>query len=242
VVQACLAALKKLPASDSPREQAALVRLARRLGGDKRETPLRDAAIWLLRRNTSREFGYEFDRQSPQPEPIARWTAWLEEEYPAVAREYLEADSQTAGVLADQLEQVDWSTGDAARGEKLFVTRSCAACHQGRGAVGPDLAGVTRRFSREDIFTAIALPNRDVSSRYQTEAIETISGKTYTGLVVYDSVDGLTLRDGLNQTIRIEADELESRRTVNTSLMPAGLLNGFTPQDLADLFAYLGNL
>jgi putative heme-binding domain-containing protein len=90
--------------------------------------------------------------------------------------------------------------------------------------------------------TAIVDPSRDVSSRYATTAIETTAGKVYTGLVIYHSVDGVTLRDGLNQTIRIEANEIESQRTVNTSLMPAGLLDGLSPQELANLFAFLATL
>jgi putative heme-binding domain-containing protein len=108
--------------------------------------------------------------------------------------------------------------------------------------LGPDLAGVARRFSREDLFTAIAIPNRDVSPRYQTTLIQTIQGKVYTGLVIYQSVDGLILRNATNQTFRIEADDIEIRRTLNASLMPAGLLNDLKPRELADLYAYIRSL
>ena len=95
---------------------------------------------------------------------------------------------------------------------------------------------------RSDSLTAIVDPSRDVSTRYATTAITTTAGKVHTGVVIYESVDGVTLRDSLNQTIRIEADEIESQRPVNVSLMPASLLDGLGPQDLADLFAYLATL
>ncbi|MCH8829917.1 MAG: hypothetical protein IID45_10100, partial [Planctomycetes bacterium] len=49
-------------------------------------------------------------------------------------------------------------------------------------------------------------------------------------------------RNGTNQTFRIEADDIEARRTLNQSLMPSGLLKGLKPQDLADLYAYLRSL
>jgi putative heme-binding domain-containing protein len=242
VLESCLRALATLPASDEAREQAVLVRLIRRLGSDKRDAQLRDMAVRLLARTAGRDFGYEYDSQRPQPEAVARWTRWLTEKHPELAAELLSpAPSSTVNVAA-LLEAVDWASGIALRGENLFAARSCADCHQGRSALGPDLAGVAKRFSRNDLLTAVLDPSRDVSTRYATTAIATTSGKTYTGLVIYDSVDGITLRDSMNRTIRIEADEIESRSTSSASLMPTGLLEGLTQQDWADLFAYLSEL
>jgi putative heme-binding domain-containing protein len=62
------------------------------------------------------------------------------------------------------------------------------------------------------------------------------------GLVIYESAEGLTLRDSTNQTIRVEAAEIDARRDLPTSLMPDGLLETLQPQDLADLYAYLQTL
>jgi putative heme-binding domain-containing protein len=241
-VESCLAALAALPASDDPGEQAALLKLVRSLGAEKQDIPLRDAAMRLLARNNGVDFGYQSALQAPQPESIAKWTSWLTERYPEAFKEQRGVGSDATRALAALVGQNAWEQGDSARGEKIFAARSCAQCHQGRGAVGPDLTGVTRRFSRSDVFTAIVDPSRDVSSRYATASIETTSGKTYMGLVVYESVDGVTLRDALNQTIRVEADEIEARRTVKASLMPAGLLDGLDGQELADLYAYLSTL
>ena len=131
---------------------------------------------------------------------------------------------------------------DATRGRQLFEKRSCAQCHGGRQGLGPDLAGATSRFSRNDVFIAIALPNRDVSTRYQTTLIETKQGKVHTGLIVYESADGVLLRNTTNQTLRIETRDIETRRTLPQSLMPSGLLKEFRSTDFADLFAYLKSL
>jgi putative heme-binding domain-containing protein len=84
--------------------------------------------------------------------------------------------------------------------------------------------------------------NRDVSPRYQTTTITTTAGKTYTGLIVYQSVDGLLLRDANQQTWRIEASDIESRLKQSSSLMPAGLLKDRSAQDMADLNGYLQGL
>jgi hypothetical protein len=61
-------------------------------------------------------------------------------------------------------------------------------------------------------------------------------------MAIYQSVDGVTLRTGTNQTLRIEAADIEDRRQLNTSLMPVGLLKGLKPEELADLYAYVRSL
>jgi putative heme-binding domain-containing protein len=144
--------------------------------------------------------------------------------------------------LASRLPKIDWTTGDEARGKALFQKRQCANCHGGRSALGPDLAGVAGRFSRHDLFTAIVAPSRDVSARYQTTILETHAGKVYSGLIVYESVDGLLLRNATNQTFRIEGREIASKRKSPVSIMPTGLLKDLTDSDLADLDAYLRSL
>jgi putative heme-binding domain-containing protein len=140
------------------------------------------------------------------------------------------------------LSTVEWEKGDASRGKKLYVERGCAQFHAGGRGLGPDLAGITGRFSREEVFIATALPNRDVSPRYQTLMIETKSGQIHTGLSVYEDTDGVMIRNGTNQTRRIEAADIESKRPIATSLMPTGLLKDLKSGDLADLYAFLRTL
>ncbi len=244
VLTACADALAKFSPSQSPAEQIALLRTLRRLGSDPKEFPIRDKVAKLLSRNLSREFGFVFGQPGyrPQPEAIQRWTDFLTEKYPAEAAHALGGDTETLTWLTEQLALVDWPSGDPERGRKLFEKRSCAQCHGGRQGLGPDLAGATSRFSRNDVFIAIALPNRDVSTRYQTTLIETKQGKVHTGLIVYESAEGILLRNTTNQTLRIETRDIETRRTMPQSLMPGGLLKEFRSADFADLFAYLKSL
>lgn len=246
IIEACIAALEKLETKQEPEELVALVKTLRRLGEDKSEFPLRERVVKLLLRNTGlgEDFGYVMGEEGykPQPEAIETWTEWVCKSYPEEAAKQLGGGGTTLTELRKQLKAVPWDHGDAARGQKLYVSRSCAQCHAGGKGLGPDLAGVAGRFSRDDLFTAIALPSRDVSPRYQTTLVETKSGKVITGLIVYDSVDGVMLRNGTNQTFRIDADQIESRRNLPTSIMPADLLTGLKPNDLADLYSYLRSL
>jgi len=85
-------------------------------------------------------------------------------------------------------------------------------------------------------------PSRDVSPRYQATMIQTTSGQVYTGMIVYEAVDGVLLRTAANQTFRIKPSEIEERRALNTSLMPEGLLKDLKSSDVADLYAYLRSI
>jgi putative heme-binding domain-containing protein len=244
VLTACLGALAKLPADAGPEEQFALLKALRRLGQDEREYAAREQVVQLLERNTKHRVPFVTGKggHSPQPEAIAQWTSWISQQWPEQAASQLGGAGAEFAQLKTILAETPWEKGDILRGSKLFALRSCTQCHGGRNALGPDLAGSAGRFSREDLFTAIGLPSRDVSSRYHTTIIETAQGKVYSGLIVYESVDGMLLRNATNQTFRIEARDIVSRTKSPVSLMPNGLLKDLQPEDYADLYAYLRTL
>jgi putative heme-binding domain-containing protein len=241
IVTTCVTALEKLPARKNEVELVALVKALRRLGTEKTELALRERVVKLLERNTGEKFAFVFGNAGykPQPEAVEKWTEWVTEKYPDEAGRQLGLGGADLAGLKNRLAKVAWDKGDIERGKKLYTARGCAQCHGAGSGLGPDLAGVTGRFSRDDLFVAIALPNRDVSPRYQTTLIETKEGKVYTGMIVYEAADGLLLRNGVNQTFRIETRDIESRRSLATSLMPEGLLKDLGDGDLADLYAYL---
>jgi len=244
VLQAAVGALEQLEPNQDADEQFMLLAVARQLGADRQEQLVRDRAMRLLRRNLGQDFGYRFDlpAKSGQTDVLQRWTAHLKQRFPEIARQRLQSAEKQAAQLQTQLASVDWNAGDTTRGAVLFEKQSCQSCHSSRAAVGPDLAGIGTRFSRDDLFAAIIYPNQDVSPRYNTTLIETTRGKVLSGLVIYESVDGLTLLDSTNQTIRVEAEEIYARHELSNSLMPAGLLDSLAPQDLADLYAYMRGL
>ena len=59
---------------------------------------------------------------------------------------------------------------------------------------------------------------------------------------MYESVDGMLLRDAEHKTYRIEGHDIESRHQQRVSLMPAGLLKDVDAAGLADLNAWLQSL
>jgi putative membrane-bound dehydrogenase-like protein len=230
-VRLSLEALRSLPRQGDLGEAAALIGALGRVPEGKQGQEVRQALTAYLRESTGQTFGP--DRQA--------WAAWLARRAPALAARLGNPDGVDVAAWSKRMRRLDWSAGQVERGRGVFVKAGCAGCHSGGQALGPDLRGVTGRFSREDLFTAIVQPSRDVSPRYRTTLIETTEGKVYQGLVIYEAVDGLILQTA-TATVRIAGDQIASRRVTPLSLMPAGLLDSLSDQEVVDLYAYLRSL
>ncbi|MCI0459809.1 MAG: c-type cytochrome [Gemmataceae bacterium] len=232
-IRLCLEALGKLPGKGDSVEMMALIQALGRLPEGREAKELQAALVARLARITG---------QSKLGADRGAWVEWFTRAYPELGARLRNPDGVDTAAWDKRLARVDWSKGDAERGRGVFVRASCATCHSGSQALGPDLAGVAGRFARADLFTAMIQPSRDVSPRYRMTVIETTEGKLYQGLVIYEAVDGLILQSGATTTVRLPGDQIASRRTGNTSLMPAGLLDNLSERDLADLYAYLRHL
>jgi putative heme-binding domain-containing protein len=237
-VRLSLDALEALPrgdGNDGPDHDElikALVRALNRIPAGKEGAAMRERIGRGLRRATGNA-ALGNDR--------AEWAEWL-----AKSRPDLAAQPGNDGVdltrWRDRLGRLDWSAGALERGRDVFVRTGCATCHSGGQALGPDLRGVASRFARDDLFTAIIQPGRDVPARYRTELVATADGQVYQGMVVYEAVDGLILQTGATTTVRLAGNQIESRRDAPGSLMPTGLLDRLSDGAIADLYAYLKTL
>jgi putative heme-binding domain-containing protein len=101
---------------------------------------------------------------------------------------------------------------------------------------------VTKRFSREDLFTAIVHPSRDVAPAYRVTNFDLKRGQRVSGIVIFESADGYIIQANATDTLRLATEEIESLRPSPQSLMPEGLLKDLRPEDWADLDAYLRTL
>lgn len=141
-------------------------------------------------------------------------------------------------VLANHLGVLDL-VGDPRRGESVFE-RECSSCHlrrASRGRIGPDLAGVSNR-SREALLTSILDPSYAIEDRYRNHLLETVDGRFYDGILIAETAVSVTLRGEVEDVTVLKADIAELRQS-SVSLMPDGLEDAATDQELADLIAYL---
>lgn len=130
--------------------------------------------------------------------------------------------------------------GDVARGETVF-RRECSQCHRLGGAgfdVGPNLATIRNR-SPEELLTQILDPNREVSPNFLQYVVVTQTGELQTGVIVAETPHAVTLRAAEGKEQVLLRSEIEELRSAGQSLMPEGLEQKITPQEMADLIAYL---
>lgn len=223
---ACAKALATMQA-DGTSELVPLVRALRRFPDPKTDIAVRKAVIVLLQARTGQTL-----------DDVAKWEAWLAVTHPELAKK-LTAGGYDAAAWTKRLAAVNWDAGDAERGKAVFARAQCAACHDGGSAVGPALAGVGKRFGRDDLLTAILDPSRDIPARYRTTKVDTTDGKAYEGVVIYEATDGVILQTGADTTVRVAGKNIESMKPGTRSLMPAGLMDPLTAVEIADLLAYL---
>ncbi len=135
-------------------------------------------------------------------------------------------------------------SGVPARGRAIYDEAQCALCHRFAGeggAVGPDLTGAGTRYSRADLVRSLVEPSAVISEQYQAHVLTRKNGETLSGRITGESAIVLAvLVDPINGvTLDVPKADLQSREASKVSPMPEGLLNPFTPEDIADLLAYL---
>ncbi len=129
---------------------------------------------------------------------------------------------------------------DPMRG-KLVFAKNCASCHRlgGEGfEVGPNLETI-RHHAPSQVLSNILAPNREVAPNYLEYLVATKDGKTISGILISETVTGLTLKrsGGVQETVLRQ--NIEEMTSTNRSLMPDGLEQTITPQEMADLLAFL---
>jgi putative heme-binding domain-containing protein len=134
---------------------------------------------------------------------------------------------------------------DFEHGRAMFAAANCFACHhfaQQGGAVGPDLTGLAGRFSARDVLESVLEPDKVISDQYAAVVIQTTDGEVITGRLTNFSGDRITVNTNMldpNATESVNRREIELMEAAKTSMMPSGLLNTLTEEELLDLMAFL---
>jgi putative membrane-bound dehydrogenase-like protein len=128
---------------------------------------------------------------------------------------------------------------DAARGRIVF-NKTCLQCHKlfGEGGdVGPELTG-SDRASVDYILENVLDPGASVGRDYQMVIAATADGRLLTGIIREQNDASITLQTA-NERLILPREDIEELRVTSTSMMPEGLLDKLTPEEIRDLFAYL---
>jgi putative heme-binding domain-containing protein len=133
--------------------------------------------------------------------------------------------------------------GSPEAGRPLFE-KQCAACHRfgeiGKD-VGPDLTTIASRFKKKDLLESILWPSKVISDQYQSEMFELSDGTVVTGVIVRESAIAVLVRTAANpdKPVQVPKGKIANRATATVSLMPPGLLDGYSQAEIANLLAFV---
>ncbi len=125
-------------------------------------------------------------------------------------------------------------------GKQIFE-QQCARCHSlfGRGGkLGPDLT-TYRRDDLETMLLNIVNPSAEIREGFSGSIVASSDGRILSGVIVEQDKNVVILRDSDGHDAILARTAIDAMRPAEKSLMPEGLLDNLTPQQLRDLFAYL---
>ncbi len=135
--------------------------------------------------------------------------------------------------------------GDTEKGRLLFKQQSCINCHtfaNGQQPKGPHLVDIGKRYKRAELIESILNPSKKIAQGFDTWAFAMDDGNVYTGFVGAGKCrDGDSARRHRSVS-RTSSQNIEERVKQEISMMPLGIVGNLSPEQLADLIAYLESL
>ncbi|MDG2409244.1 MAG: c-type cytochrome, partial [Pirellulales bacterium] len=150
------------------------------------------------------------------------------------------APDKDRGRVLEQHAHVASLQGDPLRGKGLFE-KQCSTCHELAGmgrAIGSNLATLRDR-TPEALMVAILDPNRAVEPRYLEYQVENAEGRIFSGLILSESEANVVLATADGKKHTMPRQQIVDLRTSGQSLMPEGLEKELSPQQLADVIAFV---
>jgi putative membrane-bound dehydrogenase-like protein len=137
--------------------------------------------------------------------------------------------------------------GDPTKGREVFESpaSSCITCHRiGEKGVdfGPGLTEIGGKLPREAIFDAILNPNAGISMGFETAEVKLRGGAQAMGIVRSETSDELVLALPGGALQKFPKTDVQRVNKLATSMMPSGLNQALTQEDLVNLVAYLVSL
>ncbi len=189
----------------------------------------------------------------PRPEgdgskSMRPWQQWYVDVYPDRApAELPKADESKWDFeeLVSYLEGDEGRYGDPVRGKEAYTRATCAQCHRFGNygePIGPDLSGIAKRFTKREIVESILYPGHVVSDQYASKKVLTLDGNVLVGMISEQADGTLVVRDARNNISMVAARDVDQILPSTTSIMPSGLIDDLTREEISDMMAYLGVL
>ena len=153
------------------------------------------------------------------------------------------------GQMGARLKQVTAKLvpGDPQRGKEVFFSQraACSACHtadgQG-GAIGPVLSSIGAIRTRADLLESILFPSASIVNNFETYSVATTDGRILQGLIQRTTDRSIVLRNTQRSEVVVPRDDIDQLAISRISIMPQGLDQNLSTEQISDLLAYLSSL
>ncbi len=139
----------------------------------------------------------------------------------------------------------DHASRSFGNGKQLFTVANCVACHK-IGDVGhqfgPELAKLDPKLKPSDILRHVLEPSEKIEEKYQTQVIQLDNGRVVQGMVVEETPEVVKLIENplvKADPVVVPKSQIEERTVSKVSIMPKGLLDKLTRDEILDLVSFL---
>ncbi|WP_456237825.1 DUF7133 domain-containing protein [Novipirellula artificiosorum] len=177
---------------------------------------------------------------------MAPWQKWYAKTYPDRPDAVLPKSDESRWDLEQLVQYLEGDRGRVGNpdlGHHVFAKARCEQCHRSGvdgQSVGPDLTSIARHFSKREIVESILYPGHLVNEKFSSKKVMMLDGNTYVGLVTTESDGSVRVRDSSNRIARAEERQIDQILPSSSSIMPSGLLDDLSMQEISDLMSYLG--
>ena len=223
----------KTVALDDKRPQSLRMEATRALGGSSGGE---DMVIALLK---SGQITGDYKKAAVQGVSQA-WRKSIRQE----AAKYLDNVSGQSGTKLPSMTELVAMNGDATRGLTVFKN-NCSICHQVAGEgmdFGPKLSEIGSKLPKEGQYLAILHPDAGISFGYEGWEVKLKDGSTVTGIISSRTETDLQMKFPGGVVSDYKTADVVSMKKLDTSMMPSGLQESMSTQELVDLVDYLMTL
>ncbi|MEZ6145359.1 MAG: neutral/alkaline non-lysosomal ceramidase N-terminal domain-containing protein [Planctomycetaceae bacterium] len=153
---------------------------------------------------------------------------------------FASTESSRRSEVITAFQEVPAHEGNVERGALIFK-KVCSNCHKHAGIgndLGPQLANLKNK-SADALLTAILDPNQAVEHKFRGFTVVTSDGRVVNGLLKSETASSLTLVEPSGKEHVLLRIDIEEMQNTGKSFMPEGLEKDLTPQDLADVIAFV---
>jgi putative heme-binding domain-containing protein len=132
-----------------------------------------------------------------------------------------------------------------ASGKQMFQIATCVACHKldnVGNSFGPDLTQLDVKKKPFDVLRDIIEPSFFINEKFQTFAFELSSGKVVQGIILEETPQMVKIIENplaKAEPLILKASDIDGRKKVPQSIMPKGLLDKLSRDEILDLLAYV---